>query len=245
MIDIVLQGALNEYAVEVANHYAELDFVNRIILSCWQGDPYILVRNEKTIVLRNERVDPGVGNRNLQIKSSHEGLKFCQTNVSVKMRNDQKVSHDSMKMMYEYYSLYSFSVVNKIFVAGIFPTFPFHPRDHIFWGWTSNLKLLFNIPTDDESLSDDYTKYMRSEAYICMWYYAKFSDEAANMVWYKEDYLLDNSPRRNEAIELTKELDLFKPFPKIDFEWPKYGMKSYHYQYTKDVYGEYQADTIS
>lgn len=240
MITIVLQGALNQYAVETAKLYIKLPFVEKIILSCWTTDEFINPNDERIMIWMSEPVEPGIGNRNLQIKSSYEGLKLCTTEVSVKMRNDQRVRPMSMYLMHEYYQVHK--AKDKIFVAGMFPTYPFHPRDHIFWGATENLLELFNIPYDTESLSDDYTKYVRSETYIAMHYYASRNHEAARMISDKENYLLDFSPHRQQAISITKELDLFKPFPRISMAWPKYKLKEYYYEYTKQLYGEYQAD---
>lgn len=237
MIDIVLQGAINDYAIEVAEHYSELPFVNKIILSGWEGDKDY--NSSKIIAIKNKPIWPGVGNRNLQIRSSFEGLKLTNLcGAAMKMRNDQKVSLESMELMHDYFNMNK--ETGLIFVAGIFPTFPFHPRDHIFCGFTYDLLDLFNIPYDVESLSDDYTRYMRSEAYIGMLYCARHSVTAEYMTQNKELFLLDNSPRRKEAIELSESLKLFRPFPRINFEWPKYGMKEYHYDYTKQLYGEYQ-----
>lgn len=242
MIDIILQGGINNYAMEIANHYLALPFVNRIIMPCLCNNPNesIVQHHEKIYVLNNRLIYPGPGNRNLQIKSSFEGVKFATTDVCVKMRNDQKVSLDSMQLMYDYYEKHKTG--NTIFVAGIFPTFPFHPRDHIFWGKRQDLLTLFNIPYDFSPQTDDYTKVLRSEAYICQWYYSKNNADAAYMVEHRDLYLLDNSMRRNEAIELSERIKLFRPFPKIAFEWPKYGLTEYHYNYTQQVYGEYQAD---
>jgi len=241
MITIILQGSVSDYAFEIANHYLQLPFVSKIIMPFLGDSPIAPPMGCNSKILITTTTHPptnGVGNRNYQIKSSYEGMQLSTTEVSVKMRNDQKVSLESMAMMHEYYEQHK--APDIIFVAGIFPTFPFHPRDHIFWGTTENLRTLFNIPFDTESLSDDYTKVLRSEAYICMHYYAKHSGNADYMVKNKASYLLDTSPLRHEAIELSERLKLFRPFPRINFEWPKYGMKEYHYEYTKQVYGEYQ-----
>ena len=76
-----------------------------------------------------------------------------------------------------------------IFVYGMTKRFPFHPRDHIFWGHTSDLLILFDIPYNnkmpDKVLSNnlpqnpDYEliNYVRAESYIGMHYYAKFNEE--------------------------------------------------------------------
>ena len=39
-MDLVLQGTMNNYTIEIANHYLNLDFVNNIIISCWDIDKH-------------------------------------------------------------------------------------------------------------------------------------------------------------------------------------------------------------
>jgi hypothetical protein len=158
-----------------------------------------------------------------------------------------------MQLMYDFYQNNKYQELffydgtkpnNRICVAGMFPTFPFHPRDHIFWGNTRDLIDVFNIPYDLDSLSSDYTKYLRAETYICMWYYAKFDEEIMKYIQEPRKYLVDGAPNIAEALEKSNYLGakIFKPFPKIDMTWPKYGMEKYHYDVTAHVYGEYQDD---
>lgn len=250
-IDLILQGPFNDYAYEIATHYSQLDFINNIIMSCWDNDSTYTNSKQIKIVKSSDIFPSGIGNRNRQIKSSQAGLKEVSTEFSAKLRSDQKISLDSMKLMYNFYLTHQTRALtfhdnnlkpyNRVCVAGIFKPFPFHPRDHIFWGNTQDLIDVFDIPYDLSSTSDDYNHNTRAEAYIASWYYAKFDPTINHYINNYKQYLVDNAPYLKEALAKSNDLGpkVFKPFPKIDFEWPKHGLANYHYDYTARVYGEY------
>jgi hypothetical protein len=249
-IDLVLQGKCDDHTYEIAQSYQRLDFVNNVIISCWEND--IERKIDGIVEVRSKDVEfPGVGNRNRQIKSSLVGIRAATTEFCVKLRSDQKISLDSMRLMHEFYQKHRERELvfadnpdkprNRICVAGIFRPFPFHPRDHIFWGNREDLIEVFDIPYDMVSLNEDYTKYLRAEAYLCVWYFAKFDPTIEEYIRHPTEYLVDGAPRVNEALVKSEALGakVFKPFPRIEFEWPKHGMKTYHYDYTERVLGEY------
>jgi hypothetical protein len=251
-IDLVLQGPANNYTLEIANHYLKLEFVNNIIISCWESDN-VETNNNRIIIIKSVDVaNPGSGNRNRHIKSSLEGLKIVNTEFSVKLRSDQKISLESMHLMYNFYEKNKERELmfyndeqkpkNKICVAGIFKPFPFHPRDHIFWGNTEDLIDVFNIPYSPSTFGyEDYNKIVRSEAYIAAYYYAKFDETIQKFINNPQLYLVDNAPKISEAFEVNDKIitKVFQPFPKIDFEWPKHNLKEYHYDFTEKVFGEF------
>ena len=249
-IDIVLQGALNPYAINVANHYSKLDFVNRVILSCWCGDDYSSAQGDKIAVLLNEEPpNPGLLNRNRQIKSSYEGIKFSTCDTVVKLRNDQKITADSMNMLHSFFtenckiSNFVDSPKKKIGIASIYPDYPFHPRDHIFWGNREDMLRFFDIPYDDVALSgypEDYRRFTRCEAYIAMWYFMKHDEECGKFVSDISRYIVDESPDVELAKKRSSQIfeSLFLLFPKIDMEWPKKG----HFSYPYDRSTEYWHD---
>ena len=144
-IDIVLQGKYSNYVLETAEHYLKLDFVNKVIISCWVDDMLPTPKNERIVFIQNNYPSVnGTGNRNLQIVSSHGGLKHVTTDFAIKMRNDQRYDLDSMNKMYTFFHNNKERVTtfegdktkpkNRILVAGMFEGFPFHPRDHVFLG---------------------------------------------------------------------------------------------------------------
>lgn len=264
LIDIVLQGQYNDYVSEIANHYLQLSFVNNIIISCWEEDIIPESLNHRIKYIKSKLpLSAGTGNRNLQIVSSLAGLKRVGTEFAIKMRNDQKFTLDSMIKMYEFYQLYKKRVIkfdtdetkpkNRICVSGNFTPFPFHPRDHVFWGNTEDLIDVFNIPLDTDiqdkisikkhELDKYYHCYIRTESYIGSYYCSNFNKEIKKWLLNPENYLYDNAPYYNEAKALSEELTpkIFKSFPKkgIDLEWPKYGWNTYPYDTQKDQFGEY------
>jgi hypothetical protein len=263
-LDIVLQGPANSYTLEIANHYLCLPFVNNIIISCWEGDSIFDTYNSKIILLKNKNIpNSGCGNRNFQIKSSLEGLKLVKCNFAVKLRSDQKIGLNSMYAMFHFYNKHKERELhfhnnpskpkNKICVAGIFRPFPFHPRDHIFWGNTQDLIDIFNIPYCDDNyykefdnVNDNilYKQTIRTEAYIAVHYYAKFEPKIDLFINNYKSYLVDDAPLISETFKVNDEIitKVFKPFPKIDLEWPKYNLSNYHYDYTEKMLGEYWSD---
>lgn len=255
-IDLVLQGSFNHYSYEIAKHYLNLSFVNNIIISCWENDNISNCDNDKIIFIQSEDINPpGIGNRNRQIKSSLAGIKSVSTEFCAKLRSDQKISLDSMYLMFNFYKKHKEREItfydnylkpnNRICVAGIFRPFPFHPRDHIFWGNTKDLIDVFDIPYDNNiDTNPNYSLYTRAEAYIASWYYAKFDNDIYNYINNPQKYLVDDCPNIKEALLKSEFLGakVFKPFPRINFEWPKHGLHKYHYDYTEKILGEYWSD---
>jgi|14_taG_2_1085336.scaffolds.fasta_scaffold03811_3 phage terminase large subunit-like protein len=160
-IDIVLQGPYNnDFVNEIALHYLSLAFVNNIIISHHTSDTKERLLHNNIKFIATDKVKPiGSGNENLQIVSSLAGIKATSTKFIVKMRNDQKYTLDSIKIMYDFYNQNSERKLsftndtakphNRICVAGNFSHLPFHPRDHVFWGNKNDLIDLFSLPLDD------------------------------------------------------------------------------------------------
>ena len=93
-VDIVIQGQYSNYTDEIIELYLTLPFVNNIIVSCWE-DNQENTYYEKVIFIRNKYPEsPGTDNRNLQILSSLNGLKECQSEFSIKTRSDQKFTYE-------------------------------------------------------------------------------------------------------------------------------------------------------
>lgn len=231
--DIVLQGPLNDYAVGAALHYLRAeDIVNRVILSCWDVDPQITVDHPKCVIERSKSIDnPGMLNRNRQITTSLNGVRLVETDYAVKLRNDQKISLDSLRMMHDFYQQYKFAppevkANNRIGIASVYPAFPMHPRDHIFWGSKSDLISFFDIPFDTDALEtcpEDYNRYTRCEVYIAMWYFALHYPDVKRFIDEPRVYLTDSAPCRIEAMKRGEEIfdKLFLTFPYIQLEWSK------------------------
>ena len=264
-IDIVLQGPLNDNVILITEYYLELDFVNNIILSCWEDDIVPEIKNDRIIIVQNPKpLQVGSGNKNLQIVSSLNGLKKCTTEFVIKIRNDQRYTHESMYKMYRFYEEYKERKMtfyydknrpkNRICVSGNFAEFSFHPRDHLFWGNKEDLIDLFSLPLDTWAITDkikyiqpcDYSLYyeyfIRSETYLGAHYLTNFNQKINYYLLDPKKYLYDNSEYYQETKELSDKItpQIFKSFPRegIELEWYKYKWKIYPYESQRERFGE-------
>lgn len=244
-VDIVIQGEYTDYTDEIIELYLTLPFVNNIIVSCWE-DNQENTCYEKVIFIRNKYPEsPGTDNRNLQILSSLNGLKECQSKFAIKTRSDQKFTYESMIKMYDFfmqnnqksinYQYESDKPYNKIMVAGIYGNLLFCPRDHIFWGRTSDLIELFDIPLEKNGFIEKvripkqrlwmyYNHFIRTETYIGAHYCSKFNDELYRIIINDKDHLYDGAIYWYYTKFLSDNITplVFKSFPKsmIYFDWP-------------------------
>jgi FkbM family methyltransferase len=246
-MDIVLQGQYEEYTDEIVDEYLKLPFVNNVIVSCWDNDRPDNYHSPRVKYARSSYpLTPGTCNKNLQITTSFAGIKLCRTKFSAKMRTDQKYDYNSMMNMYEFFM--ENHTESRIFVAGLYPSLLFHPRDHIYWGDTIDLHYLFDIPLEYNSLVDkvrigkyelaQYANYLtRPETYIGAHYCTKFDDRIKKMLIEPENYLYDGAPLWHEAHQISTEVlpKAFKVFPRtgIDLVWPKRDAYSYPYDQQK------------
>ena len=257
-IDVVLQGQYNEFTNTIIENYLNLPFVNRIILSCWNGDDPLKLEtlyekySERLIVIFNEKpFTYGDDNINLQIVSSYNGICKVDTEYAIKMRTDQLYDYNSMMVMYDFF------IHNRkehlIFVSGMYPHLLFHPRDHLFWGKASDLIKLFNIPLKINNVTDKvripkqdlwkyYGYFIRAETYLGANYCSNFDDKIKLFLIQPEKYLFDGSSNWQESLEVSNKVtkNLFKSFPRtnVDLSWPKKNLNSYPYENQKYQYNE-------
>jgi hypothetical protein len=263
-MDIVLQGRYNQYTNDIIDSYLKIPFVNNIILSCWEDDLVNYLPNKRVYVILNQFPStPGTDNRNLQIITSLEGVKKVTTDIAIKMRTDQKYTYQSMIQMYHFFMKHKTSEEKfqydesrpngKIFVAGFYPQLLFHPRDHIFWGYTSDLLTLFDIPLEYNGLYDKirvskdqlykfYPHYTRTETYIGAHYCSNFNDTIKIFLLYPDRYLYDYAPKGSESFEYSQKYSkiAFKSFPRegIQLSWPTKNLTEYPYIDQKLGYNE-------
>jgi hypothetical protein len=251
-LDIVLQGPYDEFTNEIISDYLQLPFVNKVILSCWENTEVTYpLKDRFETVLSKIPFSPGTDNRNLQIVCSLAGLQKVTTDYAIKMRSDQKYTHESMLKMYDFFIEHRNE--KRIFVPGMYPHLLFHPRDHIFWGKTEHLITMFDIPLEYNGLIDRvriskdqlwkyYGYYTRTETYIGAHYCSNFDDRIKIFLLQPEKYLYDYAPDWQEAYEISNTLsrEIFKSFPRegIDLSWPKKNLYSYPYDSQKQGYNE-------
>lgn len=245
MLTVVIQGNITKWTYKFAKRYTEFPFVSMVIISTWEGE-YVF-ELDKSLVIKNTKPDnPGCTNRNLQIVSSYNGAKLSETPWTLKVRSDMFLPYLE--------DMLNFSITNwtdkvKAFVLSVYKPFPFHPRDHAFLGKTQDIVDIFNIPLCNSNLSDtDYTKTLRSEAYIGYKTYSKminldFININPNL------FLLDDSIYKEEALQVyhaaIKEKIGFVPFPRCDIEWPKYYPGGYPFDYLAKKCGETYYEDIT
>jgi len=251
LVTVVVQGQYNKHTNDVIESYLQMPFVGDVIVSCWEDDPKETIYSSKVKFVRNKKpLTPGTDNRNLQIVSSLAGLKKSRTKTTLKVRSDQIYTKESLQIMRHYYE--TNKKPNTLFVSGLFPSLLFHPNDHTFWGKTSDLLALFDIPLEFNGLIDKikigkdklqkyYNYFIRSETYIGAHYCAKFDDQVNLMLLQPDKFLYDGAPNWQQAHELSKHLtnQYFKSFPKtgIEMYWVSKGIQ-YPYKEQKLIYNQ-------
>ena len=258
-LDIVLQGPYSDYALDTAYQYLDLNFVNEVIISCWEDDIVPEINHDRIRVVKSPIPDSsGTGNRNLQIVSSLAGVKQTSATYVVKMRNDQRYTQESMIAMNDFFNAnYDKAIPTgaeaRIFTAGYFKDFPFHPRDHLYWGHRADLIKLFDIPLEDKGLHEKlniekvelshlYDCFIRTETYIAAHYYARFDPSIKKYLLMPERYLYDDAPFMEETMAVSNKWKkkIFMSFPRkgIDLEWPTYDWTTYPYDNQKKQFSE-------
>lgn len=259
-IDIVLAGHYDDSTDEIINSYLKLDFINNIIVSTWEGQGMSGYDSNRVQFIRIPKPEtPGTDNRNLQIATANAGLKAVTTKYCAKMRTDQLYDQDSMINMYSY-MLNNRKFDDQIFVAGIYPNLLFHPRDHIFWGRTCDVRELYDVPLEYNGLADKikvtkenlykyYPFFVRNETYLGARYCSKFNETINIMILEPEKYLHDNCEGWSQAHQISQNVvhRAFKPFPRtgIDLKWSRKGLDNYPYDKQKMGYGECWAEDFA
>ena len=254
-MEIVLQGGLYPNTFKTAEYYLQLDFVTRIIISTWENETINKISNDKIILIKSRKPENGTGNMNLQIVSSYNGLLEVKEERSVKMRTDQMIYHESMYKIKNYVDTHLDIDVRyannegprgPIFILGMNKIYPFHPQDHIFWGYTSDLITLFNIPLmtpKNRRVGNDFKTELRCPIYLGANYFAKFEPKIFKFIDNYKEYLVDDAPKKEEAKKISEQLrdKIFKVLPRIKMFWEKYNWNYYPYDWYGSS-GEYYAD---
>lgn len=237
-----MQGKFYAETPQVLAEFIKCGRVSKIIYSGWINDVPPL-NHEKIIVAYNEDVpNPGIGNRNRQIKTSYNGLKLVQTKYAWKVRSDQLYPVESLDKYLDFFENHK-DRDNKIFTPGLYTKEVFHIRDHMQIAKTSMVKRLWSCDYDKYEGPTDYNACLRAETYIVVNYLDFYSTAVMDMRLRWREYLLDCSPKRDVALAKSNEImpKYFVPLPRVDFSWPKQFMSSYHYDYCAQVHGEYQS----
>jgi len=248
MITAIVQGQPYPQTEAILNHLSNVAVISEILVVTSTTDrSVVLPADARQIRIDESNLFPGVGNRNRQIAKSLAGVQQATNPITIKMRSDQVFTAYTLNNMISWYmdnkqlptTGRNGKSLNPIYTLGNYSTFPFHPRDHLFMGKTEDILLLFDIPLDTIAAPADYTVVVRSETYIGQFYMNRFID-IDRMIRSPTSYLTDLAPCRNEAMVLNaKHIDtVFKPFPKVDFEWPNKGLSNYYFDFVAG-HGQY------
>ncbi len=259
-----MQGGIWPGTLETAEYYLTIPIVEDVIISTMSGEEIKQENPRIKIIKCLWPQNRGQGNMNLQIITSLQGLLRCEAVEAVKTRTDQRIL--DLDKMNDYISLQpglnhftpTFSPIDYIYVLGIQNNFPFSTQDHVFWGFTSDLIALFDIPLNTEPVTGGWSKsewgkhvqadkglnfdvHLRMPIYLAAHYYAKYDHLVAHFLENWQEYLTDHAPKRDEAMKAWHEIkeSVFKPFPKIDMWWEK--MKSAYPYEMYESQGEYYA----
>lgn len=256
-MDIVLQGPIWKNTINTAKQYLELPFINKVIISTWVDENIESSISDRLEVIKSNKPVNGVGNMNLQIVSSLEGIKKTDSKIVAKMRSDQIINNDSMNYLYDFITknindtdlVYSDGTKRKgnVFVVGMNKTFPFHPQDHIFCGYREDILKVFDIPLKPERMkrdTADFTKEVRCPIYLGAMYFKQFYPEVQKYIDNFEEYLVDN-PKNLDAIILSEKTrdKVFKVLPKLNMVWEKYNWNAYPYSWYGSM-GEYYYEDL-
>jgi hypothetical protein len=253
-VDVILQGPLHSSTYEYAKSYLGFTKVDKVIISTWEGEQELEATDRLKIVYTPDVENPGQNNRNRQIVSTQAGLQCSAAPVVVKTRTDQFIRPASWPIMHDYF-LNNYKITERflddtgpkgaIFAIGLYTKFVFHPQDHLFMGWAEDIRDLFALPLDPvyprnmEHPGDNVGVYSdwahtdtRPNAYLGMYYYAKFDERIQHMVDNVKDFIVDAAPNRKEALELDQKYrdKIFKAFPRLSVWWEKYG-RNYPYDW--------------
>ena len=256
-IDIVLQGPIWPTTLQTAVYYLELIFVNKVIISTWEEENIEELNIPNIEIIKSPKPPfrpsaTGLNTIDYQIVSSFEGIKKTTSDIIIKMRTDQTIHQEDMIMMNEFVFkgindtdlIYRDGTKRKgnVYVLGLNRIFPFHPQDHVFWGYREDIYKIFNIPFKPVHLINN-PGFFRDPSYIGAMYFKQFYPEVELYLTNFREYMVDNPPKSEAKILSEKTRDkVFKVFPRIHMEWPKYNCN-----YPYDLYypqGEYYYEDL-
>jgi hypothetical protein len=252
-MDIVIQGGIYPGTIETAKLYSDFSEVDRVIISCWEDDEYsdkdrgIIEDSDNITILGNEKPKCfGAGNVNMQIISSLNGIQEATSDVVMKIRSDQRLYYSAFNEWNSFFKNHITetpmkfidvgSPKGKLFIIGMNHTKPYHPQDHIVWGYKEDVSLFFDIPlSESKPLPPEVNGKIdwsakagnfRCPIYLGMQYFARFSKEAKKHSENIEEYLYDFAPSFDEAMNHYEDIrdSIFRVLPRIDdcMWWEKF-----------------------
>ncbi|MEI0799641.1 WavE lipopolysaccharide synthesis family protein, partial [Brachyspira intermedia] len=191
-ISVVVQGAIDEkYTPDCLKSIRKYLPDSEIILSTWEGsninglDYDILILNKDPGYIYNSKSKKSIKfNLNRQIVSTINGIKKSKNKYCIKFRSDFKLSGNNFILFINSFTKYdeNYKVFDSKLIACsyftrnpsnkyLWYTIPFHISDLFFFGYTTDLIKLFDIPliSEDEiywDISNNYHVKYYPEQYI-------------------------------------------------------------------------------
>ncbi len=261
-IDIIIQGGLWAGTIETAAYYSSHEMVEKVIVSTWESETIEKEIPPNVTLLKNKLPDYiGPGNLNLHLLSAKNGLAECESEVVLKVRSDERISHEGLTTWIDFFKKHDNGETlvyldgekqrSKICVIATNINYPYHPQDHVFIGYQEDLQKLFNMPFSYEPLlmpePVDFsikTGHLRNPIYIGANYFSLFFEESAHHLDNWREFLLDGAPKREEAMKfyLERRNSVFRPMPVIDMWWEKFNSQYWWdgYQRGGDRYAQHE-----
>jgi len=182
-VDILVQGSSTLTTFDALKIYRSLDFVDKVILSSYDSTIPFRIPEGVTFV-NNDLVAPGIGNRNLQINTTKNGLEKVESKYCIKIRSDLVVSALALKLMIDYWIKHDNpetriktvgEPMGRLYVLSLATKFVYHPRDHIFCGFTEDMRKFFDCPFDtfvnttSDNVQDPYSAVYDHQTQTEMW----------------------------------------------------------------------------
>ena len=237
---IVIQGPIvyeNNYTAETIKFYRSIYPRVPIILSTWRGEATDSFRRvcekNSVVILENELPEErALGNVNLQLKSSLEGVKFVRENTSAKFvlktRTDQRINYSGFlayfKNLLKIFPPKDDRLRERIILLGSQTTiYPFNFHDFLAFGHVEDIFKLYSIPFHGKTGKLDYLRKNKprvgkiggliNSSKCCVDYNTVTAqsrklfnlNKAYNRIWWPETYIMRTFYEKNIApVDETK-----------------------------------------
>ena len=231
---VVIQGSIayeNNYTAETIKFYRSIYPHVPIILSTWRGEATDSFRRvcekNSVVILENELPEErALGNVNLQLKSSLEGVRFVRENTSAKFvlktRTDQRINYSGF-LVYFKNLLKTFPpkddrLRERIILLGSQTTiYPFNFHDFLAFGHVEDIFKLYSIPFHGKTGKLDYLRKNKprvgkiggliNSSKCCVDYNTVTEqsrklvnlNKAYNQIWWPETYIMRTFYEKNIA----------------------------------------------
>ena len=228
-ISVILQGAINPQITPKAIKAIKTILPGAfIIVSTWKNESYDVINCDKlvissppsSVVVHNNLKSTNINNTNRMIYGVKRAISRVPTKYVLKLRTDIILQDKSFLEYWDIYpernkqfQLFQKRILNYYLFAPQFnycqgekiPTL-FHPSDWMFFGLTSDVKKLFNIPLQpDPTYSLWWIQHSKPEQQIDCWPEAVFRYAPEQYLCYQAVHKQFPSITFNNYLDITRE----------------------------------------